>query len=197
MVSSSKRKDKVCDSGESGGTSKEKRRVQEFRPKYEEDWPFIKPGKKGQTFAFCDICVCDIGISSGGHNDIKRHVGTEKHKTNAKRRKEEANNQITGFFVQKQSDKSEDSGVIRAEVMMTDLVVELNLPLAAMDKFNKAVKVMFPDSKIVKGFQCARSKTTAIVKEIAAQTTLTLAERMKNAPFTISTVIVSIHLSKR
>ena len=177
MVSSSKRKDKVCDSGESGGTSKEKRRVQEFRPKYEEDWPFIKPGKKGQTFAFCDICVCDIGISSGGHNDIKRHVGTEKHKTNAKRRKEEANNQITGFFVQKQSDKSEDSGVIRAEVMMTDLVVELNLPLAAMDKFNKAVShVSGLENR--ERFQCARSKTTAIVKEIAAQTTLTLAEQI-------------------
>ena len=46
---------------------------------------------------------------------------------------------------------------------------------------------MFPDSKIAKSFQCARSKGTAIAKEMSALTTLRLVERMKSQPFTIST----------
>ena len=70
---------------------------------------------------------------------------------------------------------------------MVDLAIELNLPLAAMDKITKGVKAMFHDSKIAKDFQCSRSKSTAIVKEMAATTTLQLAERMQKMPFTIST----------
>lgn len=46
---------------------------------------------------------------------------------------------------------------------------------------------MFPDSKIATNFKCGRSKGTAIAKEIAAKTTLDLADRMKRLPFTIST----------
>lgn len=46
---------------------------------------------------------------------------------------------------------------------------------------------MFPDSKIAKDYKCARSKGTAIVKEMSAKITLSLGERMKRLPFTIST----------
>lgn len=77
--------------------------------------------------------------------------------------------------------------VIRAETTLVDLAVELNLPMAALDKLSKGVKRMFPDSKIAKEFSCARSKGTAIVREIAAKTTVSLAERMLVQPFTVST----------
>ncbi len=40
---------------------------------------------------------------------------------------------------------------------------------------------------IAKQFQCIRSKGTAIVKEVAANTTLKLAEIIWNCPFTVST----------
>ena len=46
---------------------------------------------------------------------------------------------------------------------------------------------MFKDSDIAKNFQCARSKGTAIVKEISAKATLSLGERISLQPFTFST----------
>ena len=36
----------------------------------------------------------------------------------------------------------------KVEVMMCELIAELNLPLSSADTFNKAFKLMFPDSKI-------------------------------------------------
>ena len=59
--------------------------------------------------------------------------------------------------------------VIRAETMMVDLAVELNLPFSSLDSLSKAVKKMFPDSKIAKDFHCGRSKGTAILRENAAK----------------------------
>lgn len=46
---------------------------------------------------------------------------------------------------------------------------------------------MFPDSKIAKDFHSGRSKTTAVIKEMAAQQKSTLRERMRATPFTVST----------
>jgi hypothetical protein len=81
------------------------------------------------------------------------------------------------------------SDVIRAEVMLVDIITELSLPISTLDTFSKVFKIMFSDSDIAKQFHCGRSKGTAIVKEIAANTTLKLAERMRNCPFTVSTDI--------
>ena len=70
-----------------------------------------------------------------------------------------------------------------------DLATELNLPLSALDKFTKAYKLKKKSFKkdVVKQFQCGRSKRTPIVKEIAAKSTLSLAERMPHHPFTVFT----------
>ncbi|KAK7504777.1 hypothetical protein BaRGS_00003805 [Batillaria attramentaria] len=186
----SKRKAGSNDEGD-GNIKKKVKREQTFIQKYTETWPFIKRGKL-DTYVACEICSTEFSIKSGGSDDIKRHVASEKHKKNtAIREGEKSNNKITGFFIPK-SDRAlkgdaDGQDVIRAETMMVDLVVELNLPMAALDRLSKGVKLMFPDSDIAKQFQCARSKGTAIVKEMAAQTTLGLAERMKKQPFTIST----------
>ena len=58
-----------------------------------------------------------------------------------------------------------DMDVFSAKV---DLVIDLNLPMSSLDKLSKGMKKMFHDSKIGKSFQCARSKGTAIVKEMSA-----------------------------
>ena len=83
------------------------------------------------------------------------------------------------------NDKETD--VIAAEVAMVDLVVELNLPLSTLDRINTVVKKVFKDSDIAKIFHCARSKGTAIVKEIGAKSTFSLGERISRQPFTVST----------
>ena len=58
--------------------------------------------------------------------------------------------------------------VFSAKVKMVDLVIDLNLPMSSLDKLSKGIKKMFHDSKIGKSFQCARSKGTAITKEMSA-----------------------------
>lgn len=56
------------------------------------------------------------------------HVETNKHKGNQKiRDSEKKNSKITGFLATKPNSKDETIDVIRAETMMVDLVVELNL----------------------------------------------------------------------
>lgn len=192
MATSASKKKKLnvstCQSSSEAPTAK--RRVQTYRVSYAEEWKFIRPGKD-EFHAFCEVCSCDIGVKHGGRDDVRRHIEeTDKHEKNAKlREQQQANSKITGFFQRGATSTASnlDMDVIRSETLMVELAVELNLPMAAMDKISKGVKKAFPDSIIAKNFQCARSKSTAIVKEIAAKTTLSLAERMKTLPFTIST----------
>ena len=61
----------------------------------------------------------------------------------------------------------DDMGVIRAEVMMSEMIVKLNLPLSAADILNKTVCQAFPDSTIAKNYTCARNRTREIVQCLA------------------------------
>ena len=171
----------VTEIGESPSTSK--KRPQCFRTEYSEEFPFIKKGKVCETNAYCEICNCEFKIKYGGKNDITKHNACKKHVELAKLAQE--SKKVDTFFSSTKSKKSND--VIKAEVMLVDLVTELNLPLASLDNFSKAFKLMFKEDKVAKQFQCGRSKGTAIVKEIAAKSTMSLALRMKSSPFTIST----------
>ena len=58
--------------------------------------------------------------------------------------------------------------VFSAKGKMVDLVIDLNLPMSSLDKLSKSMKKMFHDSNIGKSFECARSKGTAIAKEMSA-----------------------------
>lgn len=54
--------------------------------------------------------------------------------------------------VSSNSELDHQRAITRAEILMCELIAELNLPLTAADTFNKAFKLMFPDSKIAEGF---------------------------------------------
>ena len=51
--------------------------------------------------------------------------------------------------------------VPRAEVMLTETLVKLNVPLSAADTMKKVVKIAFPDSAI--------AKKTTVVQETRQQ----------------------------
>jgi len=60
---------------------------------------------------------------------------------------------MTSFMnVPSNSELDRQRAITRAETLMCELIAELNLPLTAADTFNKAFKLMFPDSKIAEGF---------------------------------------------
>lgn len=168
----------------------QKRREQLFRAEYSEKWPYLVPGKCNK-FALCKVCDCEFSIAHGGKDDCRRHVESKKHERNEENAKSLTKCQkISGFFESQAASsgsESVDNDVIRAEVMMVDLITEVNLPISLLDKITPALKLMFKDSAIAKKFQCTRSKGTAIIKEIAAQTVWAIGDRLKSQPFTIST----------
>ena len=163
MAASSKRSEDVSDLSPKKKPTKHIC-YQEYRNEYGKEFDLILLGKKGSSFAFCGICACDVSIWAGDKQDITSHSVTEKRKESEKKAKASKKNlKITGFLVK---DKMDDTDAEVIEMMMVDLVMELNLPLFALDKLSKASKLMFPDSK---KFQFGRSKGTVILKEISAK----------------------------
>ena len=55
-----------------------------FKTAWTDEFHFIKYSRKGNKFAFCEFCRTDFSINHGGHSDVTKHVGTAKHKGNAK-----------------------------------------------------------------------------------------------------------------
>lgn len=52
-------------------------------------------------------------------------------------------------FVSGQSFDTLESSVLKAEVMFTETLVKLNLPISAADTLNKIIPAAFPDSAIL------------------------------------------------
>ena len=68
-----------------------------------------------------------------------------------------------------------------------DLLAERNMCINSSDVFSKAFPKMFPNSEIAQAFSCARTKATAIVKDLAKKHQGGLLQRMWNGPFSMAT----------
>ena len=53
----------------------------------------------------------------------------------------------------------------RAEIKISNLFIQHNLPLAQVDNLGHLFRNAFPDSKIVNDYSSARTKTTVILNE--------------------------------
>ena len=75
----------------------------------------------------------------------------------------------------------------RAEVKVTNLLVQHNIPLSLADHLSPLIRNIFPDSEIAKCYSSARTKTTCILNgALAPHFKLALVEKMKTAPFAIA-----------
>ncbi|KAL3186047.1 hypothetical protein MRX96_028176 [Rhipicephalus microplus] len=138
----------------------EKKYFQVFIPSYSTDFPFIKRSRKGERYAFCRLCCCDVNISHAGSQVILLHVNTKKHKDSAIL--VDSNGKLGGYF-----SKADPDTTTRVECLFTAFLIENNVPFTAADHAGDLFRKMFPDSKEAKNYACARMKTTAIVKEMA------------------------------
>ena len=156
---SGKKRKLACEVG--SDPSKKLARQQVFLPVYSADFKFMRQSKRGQQFAQCSYhCMCD-----SGRNDIERHVKLAKNKANEKAMGCTGSLKALPFSSQEQFQKNKfERDVTRAEATMAQLIAEMNLPLSAADAFTKAVKVMFPDSKIAQKYKSGRNKTTCFIK---------------------------------
>ena len=124
-----------------------------------------------------------FSIKHCGKNDISKHIGTSKHFRN--------NQCLQGVskietFVNAPLPPG-DIEVTNAECLMTNFIIEHNLPVSVADHMTELIKVMCPDSKIAKSYQCKRTKTSHIIHEMASDIVHELHASLENAPFSIST----------
>lgn len=151
---------------------------QTFKESYTNDFPSIQKSSKGVKFAFCYICRNDFSISHGGRNDVFRHVNGPKHKENVKCA--ESTSKLTTFF--KKSDNIQ-ADVTRAELLFTSFLIEHNVSLNAASHAGPLFRQMFPKEEIAKHYGCGRTKTTAIVHQMAHDRTSDVVKLLQEAPF--------------
>ena len=110
-------------------------------------------------------------ISHGGIADIRKHIGTAKHKC-----------RLPDFFA-----SNAETGVIRAETLFSEFIVEHNLPIACANHAAPLFRKMFTDSATAKKYGCGRTKTACIVQMLAKADAEELIAVMKNGPYSIAT----------
>ena len=128
--------------------SKKARYIQSYKDAYTAEG--ICASDHGDTEAYCSYCKQHFSIGHGGLHDIKRHKGTQKHLScMADSKKNAAMAGCMSKFVSGQSFDTLESSVLKAEVMFTETLVKLNLPISAADTLNKIIPAAFPDSAIL------------------------------------------------
>jgi hypothetical protein len=91
---------------------------------------------------------------------VKNHCGTaESHKKREKQMKSQPSIYQL-FHFQEPKD-----AVTKAEVIVTNFLIQHNLPLATSDHLGPLFRSVFPDSDIAKKYSCGRTKTCAIVNK--------------------------------
>ena len=151
--------------------------------KYQSEWLYkyrMRRSDRGETYAYCAVCNVDFSVAGGGVFQVKWHCQSKKHSS----RIQELNDhpKIDSLVTQT---KHHDQ-VTCAELYFTRFIAEHNLPFAVADHFNRLCPVMFPDSKIVAGFACARTKTAALITHALAPTIdEPLVKACQEQPFTL------------
>lgn len=154
---------------------------QVYKDSYTKEFPCIKSSGKGPKFVYCEFCRSHFTISHGGKYDITRHLIKDKHLENAKLANVSEKQKLDKFFKE-----DNQSAVIRAELFFTRFLVEHNVPIAAADHAGPLFRKMFPKSDVAKQYGCARTKTTAIVKEMASTAIDSLKKQMRIRPFSVA-----------
>ena len=154
---------------------------QKFKETYSEKCKWITKSSLGSHYARCNPCRSDFNIKHGGSNDIRKHINTAKHKIQIKCL--QGVSTIETFV----NIPSNVSGVTSAECMVTNFIIEHNLPVNVSDHLTELIKAICPDSDIAKKYQCKRRKSTHIIHEMSRDVIRSLDKVLKTEPFSIST----------
>ena len=104
-----------------------------FKIAWTNEFYFIKHSRKGNKLSFCEFCRTDFSVKHGGHSDVTKHVGTAKHKGNAK---DIQSSRSLAMFLPGSSKSSTDNitqSLINAETLFQGFIIEHNLPLTIND----------------------------------------------------------------
>ena len=164
--------------------SKKRKVLQTFRVEYTQEWPCMLKSRIGPNHAFCTVCSADLSIGHSGRFDITSHIAGAKHKKRGECSKQMS---ISSMFAAKgaSAEDGHTNKVMYGEALMLDFIAQHNLSLSVANSLPELIKSMCPDSSIAKDLKCARSKSTAMTKELSKVVKESL--WMKKGPFTIST----------
>ncbi|KAG0425725.1 hypothetical protein HPB47_027103 [Ixodes persulcatus] len=110
--------------------------------------------------------------------DVAMHAASKKHASNLQCK--EKQHRLQQFFCR------EDSDVIRAECLFTGFLLEHNIPLGASEHDGPLLRKMFPKSDVAKSYACSRTKTTAIVGEMARHAQGSTVSALKKGVFSVA-----------
>ena len=108
----------------------------------------------------CLPCAKNLSCYHQGLGDVRVHCSGSAHKTHVK-----SWNKETTLSFSNNQDLSFQNKVTRAQVMVSNFLVQRNSPLVTADQLQPLFKIIFPDGKIASSYSSARPKTTAIVNE--------------------------------
>ena len=86
---------------------------------------------------------------------------------------------MTNFLKQISTDN------IKSEVLMVNILLEHNLPMAVADHLSDLVKKAF--SQLAKGFACKCTKSTQVAFELGLNSQRVISQKLQHTPFTITT----------
>lgn len=152
-------------SEEEASTPKRKKTgAAKYRSKFKVEWTKtypIRAVRNNECAFLCIPCNKTIRCDHQGLKDVKDHCDTATHKKLLKATKSQPS--IAGLF--RPPESSRDTAVIRAETVVTNFLIQHNLPLATADHLGPLFKTIFPDSDIAKWYSSGRTKTSAIVNK--------------------------------
>lgn len=155
---------------------------QKFLDKYQKKWPCLQPSKRGEHYAHCTLCLSDFSVKHSGEYDIKSHLNTTKHKDVLYL---QGSSHSLFNFIKKDNDTV--NSVIKAECLMTNFLIEHNLPISMSDHITPLMKAMFPDSSIASSYSCKQTKSSFITHTMAEECQKQMSELIKSNPFSLST----------
>lgn len=135
-----------------------------YKVKFKAEWKQLYPVKevaRDEYKFYCLPCGKTLTCHHQGLGDIKKHCTNDSHKTALKSWKKQ---KTLSFCTDNKQDVFQNN-VTRAEVIVSNFLVQHNLPLATSDHLGPLFRNAFPDSKIASAYSSARTKTTAIVNE--------------------------------
>ena len=170
-----------------------------FNREWVKKWPFVKEVKGDPHKFLCCTCNRQVSCSHMGVSDVVRHVDSKMHQNNAK----SAQFQSTLNFAGQSSSSTTAEKVslsiisysynyntfqtIRAEVKVSTVLVQHNIPLAFADTLSPLFKDIFPDSDIAKGYASKQTKTACIINgAVAPYFQRKLVNVMKSSPYALS-----------
>ncbi|XP_063230874.1 uncharacterized protein LOC134535624 [Bacillus rossius redtenbacheri] len=158
-----------CSSSESSVSAKKRKYLQKYNVSWESNPAFtgwLSISKKGEGYAYCKACMCDLSASAAGKVEIEKHSKGKKHLTNVTA----VSKQHTLLDMPSMNKKIKlETQVKEGEIRLAAFLAEHNLPFNIMEHLPQLIKSVCPDSTVASHLVCKRTKATAIVKNVTGK----------------------------